>query len=315
MRFYRALLFCSKNFGFTTTFKLVMKPRILSHLRKSNYYNIAILNWLEEIFFDIIKDYSRGKKQECKIDNNYKIWTFWWQGEKNMPEVIQLCNKSLLLNANGHEVICLSKENYKDYITFPDYVIEKVNKKIISLTHFSDILRLSLLSKYGGVWVDAALFVTRPISGVKGNFYTINLSNQCNPNYLFGKWVIGVMGCRSNYKPICFIKECLLNYWKRYNAPIEYLLFDYIMLLAYDNLPYFRIDVDKIEKSDGNLHSSRYLFTKKGDKLLFNNFIQNNSFLSLTWRLNYEKETDSGEKTYYGMLVDYYYDMINKSKT
>jgi hypothetical protein len=39
--------------------------------------------------------------------------------------------------------------------------LEKYQKKIIDNTHFSDLLRLELLIKYGGTWIDASVLVTK----------------------------------------------------------------------------------------------------------------------------------------------------------
>lgn len=87
------------------------------------------------------------------------IWVFWWQGELAMPPVIKECYKSILRNCNGRTVVLLDQNNFKDYITLPDYILRKFYEGVISKTHFSDILRVGLLKEYGGMWIDAAIFV------------------------------------------------------------------------------------------------------------------------------------------------------------
>ena len=39
----------------------------------------------------------------------------------------------------------------------------KKDKGIITRTNYSDLLRLSLLAKHGGMWMDSTFFVTEPI--------------------------------------------------------------------------------------------------------------------------------------------------------
>ena len=62
-------------------------------------------------------------------------------------------------NAGDHRVIILTEDNYKQYVNIPEWLEEKKNKGVISRTHFSDVLRLTLLSHYGGLWLDSTFFV------------------------------------------------------------------------------------------------------------------------------------------------------------
>ena len=47
------------------------------------------------------------------------------------------------------------------YIHFPFYILEKYKNHNISPTHFSDLLRLELLIKFGGTWIDASIFLSK----------------------------------------------------------------------------------------------------------------------------------------------------------
>ena len=46
------------------------------------------------------------------------------------------------------------------YVQFPNYIIEKWNAGLITNTHMTDLLRLELLIRYGGMWVDATVLCT-----------------------------------------------------------------------------------------------------------------------------------------------------------
>ena len=98
--------------------------------------------------------------KEKKSENNGNIWIFWWQGYDTAPLLVKKCIDSIIKNAGNHPVILITKENWKNYADIPDYIIEKVEKGIITLTHFSDILRMSLVSEHGGLWLDATIFVS-----------------------------------------------------------------------------------------------------------------------------------------------------------
>lgn len=88
------------------------------------------------------------------------IWQYWAQGfdDKEMPELIHICLKSVDRYAQGYKVIRLSDRNLSEYIQLPDYILRK--KGTMSKAHFSDILRCALLSTYGGLWLDVSVLLT-----------------------------------------------------------------------------------------------------------------------------------------------------------
>ena len=125
-----------------------------------------ILDVLQPILAPVIRKY----KEKCQFDfsdivreKDEKIWVFWWSGEKEAPEIVKACIKSIRRNSKGHEVILLNKDNYSNYIKMPEYILEKRDRGTMLLANFSDILRLSLLAAYGGIWIDATVFISQPI--------------------------------------------------------------------------------------------------------------------------------------------------------
>ena len=59
--------------------------------------------------------------------------------------------------------------------------MDKFINNIFSITHFSDIIRMALLSKYGGYWIDSTYLVTSPLTKVNTSFFTLKL-NYCWTN-------------------------------------------------------------------------------------------------------------------------------------
>lgn len=93
-------------------------------------------------------------------DKSKTIWTCWWQGENNAPLLVKKCIDSMRQYAGENKVVVIDEHNMKEYITLPDYIIRKHNEGIIPHTQFSDIVRLALLQKYGGCWIDATILLT-----------------------------------------------------------------------------------------------------------------------------------------------------------
>lgn len=91
------------------------------------------------------------------------IWQYWAQGYDNVPVVVKQCLDSVDKWRGDYTVIRLTDQNLSDYIQLPDYIIQKKKQGIIPLAQFSDILRVCLLSTYGGVWLDATIMLTGPL--------------------------------------------------------------------------------------------------------------------------------------------------------
>ena len=60
----------------------------------------------------------------------------------------------------GYEVIVIDEKNWREYIDLPDYIIRRRERKQIPPAHFTDLLRLELLIRYGGTWIDSTVLCT-----------------------------------------------------------------------------------------------------------------------------------------------------------
>ena len=76
-----------------------------------------------------------------------------------MPPVVKACYAAMKRCAGSHPIILVTQHNFADYVTIPDYIMEKQSRGIIDLTHFSDILRMMLLREHGGIWMDSTLLI------------------------------------------------------------------------------------------------------------------------------------------------------------
>jgi len=92
------------------------------------------------------------------------IWQFWQQGiDENTPKLVLSCLSSVEKHRGEYEIIVLSKETLNDYIELPGFVWEKFGKGGFTFPKIANLVRLFLLSAYGGVWLDATIYLTAPI--------------------------------------------------------------------------------------------------------------------------------------------------------
>ncbi len=91
------------------------------------------------------------------------IWMLWMQGEEDAPEVVKACISSWRIRNPDWQVTVLTEKNLKRYIN-----IDKTNFRDVfaafTNAQKSDVIRLLLLHKYGGIWADATAYCALPLS-------------------------------------------------------------------------------------------------------------------------------------------------------
>ncbi|MEM9822418.1 MAG: capsular polysaccharide synthesis protein, partial [Bacteroidota bacterium] len=85
-----------------------------------------------------------------------KIWFLWLQGFDQMPELVSKCYRSWCKHHPDWEVIFLDENNVTQFIDVKSIIEDRPS--IIHRVSQSEIIRINLLRKYGGVWVDATCF-------------------------------------------------------------------------------------------------------------------------------------------------------------
>lgn len=190
------------------------------------------------------------------------VWFFWWQASKkeDLPPVVQLCYENLIHNMAPLEVVFLNQDNVADFVDIPDFILDKLNRKEFSLTHFSDILRFSLLNRYGGIWCDATVLITEPIEKhmevLQYRLFTqcfyknkneVLIADDARINVAFGRWTGFFQATNVIHHPLYALGEKLFYYyWSKNTQLLDYFLIDHIISLIYDNILEVKKDIDAI---------------------------------------------------------------------
>lgn len=95
-----------------------------------------------------------------ELPDKGSIWWCWLQGLDDAPPVAKACLKSL--EQLEKKIHVLDRENLREYVTMPEHILRKWKDGIIDNTHFSDLVRLELLTERGGAWIDATAYCTDP---------------------------------------------------------------------------------------------------------------------------------------------------------
>ncbi len=167
----------------------------------------------------------KGSLQEFKENRHNEIWWCWLQGLEHAPDIVLRCYESV--KQLGRKINVITSENYREYIELPENIVNKWRAGIISNTHISDIIRLELLTTYGGMWVDATVLFTGTDNldyldsdlFVFKNLSSLGTTDSC---LSASNWLLSVN------KPshiLCDTKAMLYSYWEQYDETLHYFLF------------------------------------------------------------------------------------------
>lgn len=245
-----------------------------------------------------------GKNQEQnQIPAEKKIWFFWWQGIESAPKLVQCCYKSIVANSGTYDVVLVTGDNYAQYVSLPDIVLERFQQGYISLTHISDIVRMHLLRDYGGIWMDASSFVSEAVPDTYMEPPLMSKKKANNKFVAEGKWLIGLLATNCKHMILFdYMCEAYEEYFKKHKRLVDYFLTDYLISLAYDNISEISDIIDAIPE---NNISSRMLWTNINnpfDAQLWSEICKNTWFHSLSWKKKLVKEVNQ-QDTFYKKIV------------
>ena len=197
---------------------------------------------IEAYYNGEIESYSLKPKKE--LDTQKVIWQYWGQGMDNvsLPGIVQICFDSVDRNKGAYRVIRLTDKTVSEYIDLPDFVWRKRENAQFTRTLFSDLLRIALLSVYGGVWLDATILLTGPLPDTYGkyDFFMFQRSDEEKNKrywkgvyaYYFGwrtdfkvKVLNSIIFARKDSVVISSLKDLLLYFWETQDSVPDYFFF------------------------------------------------------------------------------------------
>lgn len=278
---------------------------ILPWEKRRTIYEECLRKYLRERYEKdvkrIIAEYRES--EECA---DKKIWVMWWQGRSSMLPLVEACYSKLLKECpDDYEVILITKDNYASYVELPDYILKKVETGSITLTHLSDIIRVMLLNKWGGIWLDATIYLHH-LPEMIGNskFFTLN-GDGMFPDFInrgqFSTFMLSTN--RKNYLLMQCLEYLLLAYWKDHDFVIDYLVFDFFIDLVKQSSDEVNRDIQAVPFNDQfyvlNTVLNQTYVKAEIDDIFFRSPLQKTSY-----KQQFRSHTPEGEETVYQVMLD-----------
>ena len=242
----------------------------------------------------------------CNQKNSKIIWTLWMQGYENAPELVKSTIDSIrkFAELNNFQFILLEENTIEKYIVFPKLIKEKMDLGVIDYTKISDILRVSLLAKYGGTWVDATIYMKEEFDSslLLQNYYTIKTGGieDYSPNISNNRWKGFFLSGNSSL--FSFTRDFFFEYYSRYDIAVDYLLIDYIFDMAYKYDEKIKNQMLELEKSNPNLFWLESHLGDKFDQKVWDNITETTKVFKTTYKLS--GEIKSNKNNFYSKLID-----------
>lgn len=248
-------------------------------------------HWLNKRFkYESEKPKQIENNLQSKPETDY-VWICWLQGMDSAPDIVKACYKSICYWLNDKKIVVITKENYSEYVSFPEYIIEKWKSGIITNTHFSDLLRLELLIKYGGLWLDATTYITGPIPDyVYINDFFVYRNGWMDMDIInMASWLI--YSRNTNNILLLETRRLLYIYWKKYKYIKNYFLLHMFFRMVTDKykdewakVPYINqieqhLFINELSKPFDEKRFSEIKKLSSVHKLTYKNNVSNDKYL------------------------------------
>ena len=200
---------------------------------------------------------NSGKRRESAVSRI--IWSAWLQGLDNAPEMVNVCLESHQKHLPGYEFRVLDMENYRQWVELPEWVEEKYARGMIPAALFSDVLRVAVLKRYGGVWMDASVLCTgfgnqqlqKQWTEVENSRFAVFRYYRKGDRYPSGlsNWFIAAT---PDNVVLTSVYDMLTAYWRDYDCTIDYYMMHLFISCALKAFPEMEREMPKL--------NSRYSF-------------------------------------------------------
>lgn len=271
-----------------------------------NYVHSFIIEYLSQTVSGSIAKYC-NLTVTCQTEKIAPIWVCWWQGEDNAPALVRYCIKRIIAYSGPHPVNLITKETVNNYIKIPTKISEMIKQGKIGMANVADYVRCLLLKEYGGLWIDATVFLYKEIPDdfFRMEFYSANGERYQGRYISGGRWTTYVIGGYKNSKLFSFLVDAFEEYYDKNESTIDYFLIDYLIECAYENFPDVRNAIESVPLNSKHRFELRNAMLKEVTKKDINNYLYEDTvFYKLSYKSKYGLKDAFGNKTFYAELIE-----------
>ena len=243
------------------------------------------------------------------------IYLLWIQGWENAPILQKKVLNSWIKHNSDWNIIKLDYNNLKEYDLNIDYIYDK-NKRI-SPQALSDIIRVSLLKKYGGIWADSTFLCLKSITDLyKESLQHANCFMYYRPNggAELSHCLYSFIIANNNSFIINKLKEKVDIYWNNNNFAHKYFWLEELLTQLLNNHGESKAEFDNMLKINADEYYSSHGLAgsiNNTEKMLLidetykENILKNKPYVVKLWKhLNLYMDKINFDKTNAGFLLN-----------
>lgn len=278
---------------------------------KHQFYIDAIEAYVDKFMGPIVKKYRHwdNKPVSNKAGTKVPVWCCWWQGAEQMPEIVRMCNDRLrqVLPGERAELQMITAENYREFVELPGYIIEKFEAGKMSITALSDILRVALLAKYGGFWIDSTVFISNgfPMEFITEDYYAQKMYDPVKWSHeaCKGRWCGFLMGGKAENVLFLLLRDAFFEWWRVHDSVIDYVILDYFLLAGYKRIPAITKQIDNLPNNNPGVFDMYKVLNTRYSEELYQTLTADTNLHKLTYKMQLAQATEDGEPTLYAHLL------------
>ena len=208
---------------------------VISRLRYVR--NVRSIRW-EQVIQNYLKLFMKWKDIDSvstlyfnpNVPHNKILWIYWKQGLDNAPEMVKKCVNSAKRHCGNYKIVFLSEKNIREYVQLPSHIEKLYMDGKIKEAQHSDLIRLVLLIKYGGIWCDSTCYFSDEIPEYLRNSDFFMFSRDLLSGNIFpiicSSWFIT---SKPGNKILSQTFNYMMEYYHHYSKPIDYFLFHHVL--------------------------------------------------------------------------------------
>jgi hypothetical protein len=157
----------------------------------------------------------------------FPVFSYWGQGYDQAPPVVLACRRALERHNPAAQLHFLDDATLPYYAEFPDTLL-KASRDQPAL--FSDALRVELLARYGGIWLDATCLTTAPLTESVQNLVG---SGFFAFNYVESRISSWFMLAGRESRVVALLRAALLTWFEYGQQLVDYYLIHHIFEMLY----------------------------------------------------------------------------------
>jgi hypothetical protein len=177
------------------------------------------------------------------------IWCLWFQGWADAPDLVKACAASWRRHNPDWNLHLLAGDTLAAYLDpLPRPATAAGNLPVEAR---SDVLRIELLRRFGGIWIDSTVYCLRPLDGwidqaMPSGFFAFN---RPMPDVMLSSWFLAAE--RGSYIIDCWHRR-VRAYWQDRVQRDHYFWFHQLFAETYGSDERFRAIWDATPKLSAN---------------------------------------------------------------